>query len=249
MVEAEWKEYVDTKDSKESAADWAQWVRSQEGIKWCNDKRREAKTFVEWMIQLWGRHVLAAGEGVIDVGGDPGFVAAELVRSGIRVTLVDPVFGNSGKADAYTTAALRNPRLPSRFQAARLDACNRCIPMFRVIKRPFDQNFVDDTSHTKLLKGASALIALYPDEATDFLLHTSAVLQIRMAFIPCNDCTQFFPPSNPTYQGFVNELLAEDKRKLKEFSGGVPLRRDRLWGSPFCQVVLQRSPMSGHAIA
>lgn len=181
---------------------------------------------VDGLIQQWGLTALQSGEGVIDVGGDPGFTAAELLRSKIPVTIVDPAFGTSGKTDPMTAAYL------SQFEQGGL----------RVITAPFDQAFVDNPSHAKLLRGASAMISLYPDEATDYFIYYTAYSNVRTAVIPCNECPRFFPPHNPTYEGFVHQLLHVDLNYVRYFGDSSPLQRERIGNTPYCQVMLQRTP-------
>lgn len=193
---------------------------------WCANKRFEASRVVEGMIRQWGLGTLQSGEGVIDVGGDPGFVAAELIRSGIRVTVVDPAFGVSGKAEPATSQFLN--QIDQRY--------------LRVIRQPFDQAFVDNPEHAGLLRGASALVSLYPDEATDFLLKYTAFSSMRTALIPCNECKQYFPPHNPTYQGFVEQLLEKDYQYSMYFGNTALFKRERICNTPYCQVILQRTP-------
>lgn len=179
------------------------------------------------MIQQWGLGTLQSGEGVIDVGGDPGFVAAELIRSGIPVTVVDPAFGVSGKSDPPTTQFL--------------SLCDQRL--LRVIRMPFNQAFVDNPAHAQLLRGASALVSLYPDEATDFCLYYTASVPMRTALIPCNECKQYFPPHNPTYEGFVQQVLSADFNYTQYFGNSSLLKRERICNTPYCQVILQRTPV------
>lgn len=204
---------------------WADWLPTPAGQQWVFNKQWEARRIVDGMINQWGLQTLQSGEGVIDIGGDPGFVAAELLRSGIRVTVVDPAFGVSGKQDAVTAEFLSN------FDQQQL----------RLIRQPFNQAFVDDPQYSKLLHQASALVSLYPDEATDNCLFFSAQLALRTALIPCNECAQYFPPHNPTYDGFVNQLMELDLKYSRMF-GNTPVVRERICNTPFCQVILQRTP-------
>lgn len=189
-------------------------------------KRWEARAVVQWMIRSWGLQALRMGQGVVEVGGDPGFVAAECCNAGIPVTIVDPAWGCSGKAN------------PWAWTGGHKDATNGV----RVIREPFDQVFVGDPEYNKLIRGASALVALYPDEATDFVLRCSAEGNLRTALIPCPECMQFFPRHNPTYRGFVDQLLANDWNAVGRSGTAQPLWEDRVLDAPFCQVILQRSP-------
>jgi len=129
--------------------------------------------------------------------------------------------------------------------------------MLRVLKRWFDSDFLSDPTLKPLLTNCSAVVALYPDEGTDFILRFTASVapSLRSCLIPCDDCRQFWPVDDPTYEGFVAHLLREDKRNLlahghtDKDSHGLPtdehplaMVRDRVDGAPYCQVLLQRTP-------
>lgn len=190
---------------------------------------------VSGMINQWGLYALRSGQGVIDIGGDPGFLAVELLRHGIPVTVIDPAFSISGKANRATTEALL------QYASHGLNFTASSGP-FRVIRRPFDAVFVNEPRNGNLLWGASAIVALYPDEATDFLLHFSAARSMRTALIPCNECTQYFPPHEPTYEGFIKQLLAKDRYYSKLLHCKSLLQREHIANTPFCNIILQRTP-------
>lgn len=224
----DWSAFNATMQGQNTYRWWADWIPTQQGQQWSANKRWEARRVVDGMILQWGLNTLQTGEGVIDVGGDPGFVAAELLRSGIPVTVVDPAFGVSGKADPTTAEYL------SHFDQRHL----------RVIREPFNQAFVDNPAHGPLLRGASALVSLYPDEATDYCLYYTAFSSMRTAIIPCNECKQYFPPQNPTYEGFVQQCLCADYQYSNYFGNRSLLKRERICNTPFCQVILQRTPQT-----
>jgi len=204
---------------------WADWMPTSEGRRWCHDKLWEARRVVDGMIHCWGLEALQSGEGVIDIGGDPGFLAAELLRSNIPVVVVDPAFGVSGKQNSMTTRILRT------FDSGKL----------RLIRQRFDQAFVDDPKNGEILCRASAVVSLYPDEATNQILYYTAAFALRTALMPCNECQQFFPPGNPTFEGFVEELLSLDMGYSQKF-GTAPMKREGLCDMPYCKVILHRSP-------
>lgn len=223
----DWSNFCSTPQGQTTFKWWSDWIPTPQGVQWCANKRFEARRVVDGMIQQWGLGTLQSGEGVIDVGGDPGFVAAELIRSGIPVTVVDPAFGMSGKSDPTTTEFLSH--FDQRF--------------LRMIRQPFDQAFVENPAHGNLLRGASALVSLYPDEATDFCLCYTAMKAMRSAIIPCNECKQYFPPHNPTYEGFVQQCLCADYNYSRYFGNSCLLKRERICNTPYCQVILQRTPV------
>eukprot|EP00929_Paragymnodinium_shiwhaense_P063652 TRINITY_DN3180_c0_g1_i1.p1 TRINITY_DN3180_c0_g1~~TRINITY_DN3180_c0_g1_i1.p1 ORF type:complete len:591 (+),score=119.17 TRINITY_DN3180_c0_g1_i1:221-1774(+) len=231
----DWAQYNKTQEGANAFYWWANWIPTPGGQAWVENKRKEARLIVDGMIRMWGWETLAAGEGVVDIGGDPGFLAAEFLRLGIRATVLDPGCGQSGKADAATMAFLQDPSHAEKLPGN--------APPVRMINKPFNQEFVDDPGNKEFMERITALVSLYPDEATEFLLSYSASKVMRTAFIPCNECQQYYPPHDPTYQGFVNHLIWKDKQQVDKLGGHAPtLRRERLLGSPFCQVVLVRDP-------
>merc|ERR1712151_446602 len=118
------------------------------------------------------------------------------------------------------------------------------IVPFRVIQKPFNEDLVKDSEHSYLWQGMTAIVSLYSDEATDYVLRFSADRSLRTAIIPCNECVRFFPPHEPTYEGFVKQLLFTDRHAVQSSNNGVPaLQREQIWGTPFCQVLLQRTPI------
>lgn len=232
----DWEEYVQTTvEGQTFHRYWADWVPTAEGQQWCSNKRYEARLVVNGMINQWGLDALRAGEGVIDVCGDPGFFAAECLASGIQVTVIDPAFGSSGKSDRQTVDYINDQ---AHWQRVRHGA----VP-YRLIREPFTPTLVDDPQYSQLFRGASAIVSFYPDEATDFVLSYTAANALRTVIIPCNECRQYFPKHDPTYEGFVRQLLQNDQYNLQSAKQYAPLQRAQLWGSPFCQVLLTRTPI------
>merc|ERR1712136_379564 len=140
----EWEQFCRTFDGQRSFRWWADWMPTPDGQRWVAGKRHEARRVVEGMICKWGLRTLQAGC-VMDVGGDPGFVSAELLHAGINVTVLDPAFGCSGKADPATTHRLSHS--PANLT---------------LIRKPFNQDFVDDPENASLMRNVSAFASLYP---------------------------------------------------------------------------------------
>jgi hypothetical protein len=219
---------------------WKRWVTRPEGQGWCEKKQSEARRVVDWMIGHWGLPMLCAAEGVVEVGGEPGFLARELLLSGVPVTVIDPSFGISGKGNHYTDPILNDPKyhqpMPSRGGR----------PMFRSIRRWFDPEFVAEPAHRSLLQNASCAIALYPDEGTDFFMNFSAsqARTLPSALLPCDDCRQFWPEHDPTYEGFIRHIVTTDEQRLNDNfaqDDRHQLKKERFGGLPYSQVFLYRS--------
>jgi len=221
-----------------TTAQWQRWVKRPEGQGWCEKKQAEARRVVDWMINHWGLDMLRAGEGVLEVGGEPGFMARELLLSGIPVTVVDPSFGLSGKGNHYTDGIINDPKNREAGRGGK--------PMLRTICRSFDQEFVNDPTTRPLLENLSCAIALYPDEGTEFFMLFSATQakSLPSFLLPCDDCRQFWPAHDPTYEGFIRHIVNTDEERLLNYAQHErhQLKKERFPGMPFSQVLLQRSP-------
>jgi len=172
------------------------------------------------MVRTWGFEVLRSGSGVIDVGGEPGFVAAALLKRGIPTSIVDPSWKLTGKTNRLTAVE----------QMAQMPGC----PPFKAYKENFDDRFVEQ--HKDLVDGASAIVSLYGDEATEPSLKLAATLGKPCAVIPCNECMRFFPTKNQTYDGYVQACL-DDSRQWNGFFELV-----NLVGAPFSRSMIVQSP-------
>lgn len=176
---------------------------------------------VDWMVSHWGIETLNSGSGVIDVGGDPGFVAAALLARGVNVTVVDPTWRQTGKANPYSEVewAEKSPDGPK----------------FGFVRAMFDQEFME--KHKELAKGASVIVSLYGDEATLPCLEYAADNDKACAVVPCNECWRFFPPQNRTYEGYIQALLGQIRQK------GGRLERVCLGPrTPFSRCLLVQAP-------
>lgn len=172
------------------------------------------------MIANWGLEFLRSGTGVIDVGGEPGFVASVLLGRGIPASVVDPSWRMTGKTNRHTAVEL--------FQA------EQGSPKFTCFHENFDTDFY--TRHREFVDGASAIISLYGDEATQCCLEVAILAGKPCAVIPCNECVRFFPPQNQTYDGYVQACV-----DLPNEHGGR-FERVLLQGAPFSQALVVQPP-------
>ncbi|CAJ1453770.1 unnamed protein product [Effrenium voratum] len=169
---------------------WADWVQTPCGAQWCNNKRAEAEVIADWMVQGWGLAALRSGSGVLDVGGEPGFLAAALLSRGIPVTVVDLSWGKTGKNNHTTQIEdMEEAGLPEHAR-------------FRAVPAAFDESFVAE--HRELVEACSALVSLYGDEATT----------------PCLHYVRFFPPHHRHYEAYVQALLADANARGGRFQRG-----------------------------
>lgn len=191
------------------------------GVQWCDNKRLEAEHIVDWMIRSWGLETLRSG-GVIDVGGDPGFVATVLLQRGVPVIVVDPCWRMTGKGNRFTNLEWFD-QVPGS-------------PKFTAFRENFDDNFV--ARNRDIVSAASALVSLYGDEATDPCLEFAAASGKACAVVPCNECVRFFPPHNQNYDAYVQASVA------KACWRGGRLQRIFLPGAPFSRVLIAQAPES-----
>jgi len=172
------------------------------------------------MVKTWGLDFLRSGTGVIDVGGEPGFVAAALLKRGIPTSIVDPSWRMTGKTN----------RLTAIEQMTQMPGC----PPFAAYKENFDQGFFE--RYKDLVDGASAIISLYGDEATAPSLSIAASLGKPCAVIPCNECVRFYPAHNQTYDGYIQTCIDDVSKQ----NGHLELVN--LIGAPFSRALLVQSP-------
>jgi len=177
------------------------------------------------MIRTWGVELLSSGSGVIDVGGEPGFVAMALLQRGVPAMVVDPSWGLTGKTN----------RLTNIEQMMQMPGC----PRFSAFREIFDENFYKQ--HAELVASASAIVSLYGDEATEPSLRFAASLGKPCALIPCNECIRFFPSNNQTYDGYVQACIDTANQNNGRFE------LVNLVGAPFSRALLVQSPMPSWA--
>lgn len=204
-----------------SAPEWRDWVAGPDGSRWCENKRYEADRIVDWMVCNWGLQTLCRGSGVLDVGGEPGFLASALLARGVGVTVVDPTWRITGKAHASNDCTWLRKRHP--------------LLRFAAFSREFDERFIAD--YPRLVNDASVVVSLYGDEATGPALRFAAKVGKPCVIVPCNECVQFYPDYNKTYEGFCEALLHEAYWYGGHFE---PVLLDSM---PFSRTLLVQNPV------
>lgn len=172
------------------------------------------------MIKHFGIEQLCSGSGVIDVGGEPGFVATSLLKHGIPAMVVDPSWRLTGKTSRHTNIE----------QMTQMPGC----PQFQAFTDCFDDNFYNN--NRALVDSASAIVSLYGDEATEPSLKLAASLGKPCALIPCNECARFFPKENQTYDAYVQACVDEPNQKRGRFELVY------LIGAPFSRSLVVQPP-------
>lgn len=172
------------------------------------------------MVKAWGLETLKSGSGVIDVGGEPGWLASALLQRGVPVTVLDPSWGLSGKCER-SQDLVEDPR-------------------FTAIRSMFDEAFVAE--HKDLLDESTAIVSLYGDEATAPCLEYAAVTGKPCAVMPCNECVRFWPPQQRNYNSYAQALQFYANEK------GGRVQRATLQGSPFSWVLLVQLPSSAEGL-
>eukprot|EP00434_Breviolum_minutum_P021201 symbB.v1.2.018704.t2/scaffold1502.1/size115091/1 len=172
-----------------TSKEWQEWISEPAGSTWCENKRYEADWIADWMIRHWGKSCLQ--KGVLDVGGEPGFLAAALLSRGISVTVVDPTWGITGK-DHWSNDCVA----PAYETGAKLTVFNK----------EFNQRFL--VEHPEIWQIA-VVASLYGDEATIPALSFAVDAQKPSAIVPCNECAHFFPEYDKSYEGYCQALLQD----------------------------------------
>jgi len=131
-------------------------------------KRMRARIFCDFLVDTFGTAVLSRGRGVIDVAGGRGEVSFELfTRRGIPSTCVDP-----------------RPTKLSREQLKYLKKNRAAVPPPHLTCL-FGATMLSDPEQEELLRGASVVVAMHPDEATELAVDFAIARGLPWAVVPC----------------------------------------------------------------
>ena len=133
-----------------------------------------ASALSRWLIRRFGIAALNAGSGVLDVAGGDGKLGSKLAHAGVRCTVIDPLCYSSHH---FKAAQLKT----NRFRRQHGDSSGGA--KYVHIREAFDESFV--RRHPDLVHGASVIVGLHPDEATNAIVNVSLELRRPFAVVPC----------------------------------------------------------------
>ncbi|KAH9105026.1 hypothetical protein LEN26_007092 [Aphanomyces euteiches] len=158
-------------------------------------KSHRARIFSEWLVELFGRDVLAHGSGVVDVAGGKGDIGFELwLLRNIPTTLVDP-----------RVVKTRKTHLKYMKQHDK--------PKWHHIMAELNSELV--AQHEDLFRSSSLIVGMHPDEATEAIVDVALALKKPFAVVPCCVMSRLFPDREcnegkvATYEMFVKYLKAK----------------------------------------
>jgi hypothetical protein len=197
-----------------------------------------AHVFASWLIETFSREVLLvdqngvvgaqtgsesnSGSGVLDIAGGKGQLSIELSMQagGIFCTVIDPLVRKRGMSSNSSNGNGRGRvvGLSSR-DKKRLDKVGAAQPLH--VARPFGDGLLKIPQYDTLVKEASCLVGLHPDECTEAILDKALLYGKPVAIVPCCVFPHMFPdryltdrPDFPvtTYEDFLQYLLEKDDR-------------------------------------
>jgi len=151
-------------------------------------KRLRASCFASWLIQQYGLEALSVGTGVLDVAGGQGDLSWSLSMDfGIPCTLVDPGLRRGGQMRGWQRRALRKSgsegfaHLPVEFSEKYFGpTAGGGTPAEAADVPP-----PPPLPHVELLRNASIVVGLHPDEATEAIVDLALASGRRFAVVPC----------------------------------------------------------------
>jgi hypothetical protein len=163
-----------------------------------------------------------SGSGVLDIAGGKGQLSIELSiqAGGVFCTVIDPLVRKRGmnSSSSISNGRGRVVGLSPR-DKKRLDKVGAAQPLH--IARPFGDGLLKIPEYDTLLKQASCLVGLHPDECTEAILDKALLYGKPVAIVPCCVFPHMFPdryltdrPDVPvtTYEDFLQYLLEKDDR-------------------------------------
>eukprot|EP00435_Cladocopium_sp_Y103_P032457 s2472_g8.t1 len=168
-------------------------------------KTHRAQRFAAWLLKTYGEEVLSSGRGVLDVAGGQGDLSWQLsVEYGIPCTLIDPALRRGGALKSWQRRALRKRGREEAFEH---------FPV------SFEEKTFRSGSNQEVLRSASVVVGLHPDEATEAIVDVALAEKRRFAVVPCCVFAERFnhrelSPGVPvrTLNQFCAYLRAKDPR-------------------------------------
>ena len=179
--------------------------------------------FAAWLLETFGAEALQRNAGVVDVGGGGGELSFELhCRRGVRTTLLEP---REVRLNAGQRRFLR--KLPRSQGSERNEEGERSEEgeegqtrqgsdgghgaqgAYRHVRALLDDHFEASAEGGALLRGASCLVGLHPDEATELIVNAALKYGRPFAVVPCCVFPRLFPhrPQVRTTAAFCDYLL------------------------------------------
>mmetsp|Transcript_13255 Transcript_13255/g.15064 ORF Transcript_13255/g.15064 Transcript_13255/m.15064 type:complete len:563 (+) Transcript_13255:62-1750(+) len=185
------------------------------------DRKERHRVFAEWLVKIYTKEFLSTGSGVLDVAGGGGLLSHALWKLGVKSCLVDP----EPRCDIEKVPfQVINESL--RGDGSELTGNDD--------KDDDDENDLSGSITVKkrirnLVRSASILVGMHPDEATEAVIDTSLRLGKPFAILPC--CV---------FRNLNSERLEIIRRKKRD-GGGDPFRSY----NTFCQYLLDDKPPTG----
>eukprot|EP00747_Dinoflagellata_sp_TGD_P038961 gnl/TRDRNA2_/TRDRNA2_139978_c3_seq2.p1 gnl/TRDRNA2_/TRDRNA2_139978_c3~~gnl/TRDRNA2_/TRDRNA2_139978_c3_seq2.p1 ORF type:complete len:425 (+),score=36.38 gnl/TRDRNA2_/TRDRNA2_139978_c3_seq2:126-1277(+) len=181
------------------------------------NKGQRASCFAKWLLKQYGYEELRHGLGVLDVAGGRGDLSWALsVNASVPCTLIDPGRRRKGKLRCRHRQAVD----PGDSQAFSHIAVHFCVETFGH----------STAQYASLLRNASLVIGLHPDEATEAIVDLALLSDRKFAVVPCCVFPNLFPHRElspggvqvRTLNQFCSYLKAKDPRiqeALLDFDG------------------------------
>jgi hypothetical protein len=192
-------------------------------------KALRATIFASWIIDTFGSDLLSQHNGVLDIAGGKGQLSVELavVSRCIPCTIVDPVIrGKQQQQQQQTQTQIHKVGRPSCSMIQRL--ASKQVKRIHNVNGPIPSHvaiyfYAQNDVCLQMVKGASCLLGLHPDECTEDIVDAALACNKPFAIVPCCVFPGFFPlrrlkngKAVRTHDEFLEYLLEKDDRLKME---------------------------------
>ena len=201
-------------DDDKAADDDSSSIASSHGAS-REDKRRRNHVFAAWLVETYTRDFLSTGSGVLDIAGGKGELCEALNALSVPCVLLEPdarglgvmvggettmkttttTTGDSPRGDANGDDGAASPTATEPSATTEVVIASLVGDGSALLQQGTEADDATDEERrvARLIRGASMVVGMHSDGATEPIVDLALLLGIPFAVIPCCVLPQLFP--------------------------------------------------------